>query len=127
MAYGESSFGFEDLEVYKAASGFRRRIYELARSLPDLEKFALAQQMIRAAVSLTNNMAEGYGRYHWQESMQFFRHSRGSLMELVDDLTICRDQDYMAAPHYEELRKQAEDLLPQINGYLRYLRQKKSE
>ena len=127
MAYGESSFGFEDLEVYKAASDLRRRIYELARSLPDLEKYALTQQMIRAAVSLTNNMAEGYGRYHWQESMQFFRHSRGSLMELVDDLSACREQNYMTDPHYEELRKLAEDLLPQINGYLRYLRQKKSE
>ena len=110
-----------------SASEFRRRIYELAKSLPDLEKFALTQQMIRAAVSVTNNMAEGYGRYHWQESMQFFRHSRGSLMELVDDLNVCRDQNYMAASHHEELRKHAEDLLPQINGYIRYLRQKKSD
>ena len=126
MAYDGSPFGFEDLEAYKAASAFRKNIYALARSLPDCEKYALAQQMMRAAVSVTNNMAEGYGRYNWQETIQFFRHSRGSLYELVDDLNVCIEQGYASQEQPQSLRLAAESLAKQINGYIRYLRNKKS-
>jgi len=94
MPYGKSAFGFEDLELYRAARSYRKSIYSLIESLPVDERFALAQQMRRAAVSLTNNIAEGYGRYNWQETIQFIRQSRGSLMELVNDLNICEDQSY---------------------------------
>jgi four helix bundle protein len=51
---------FEDLDVYQAARGFRKAMYRVARQLPDIEKFALANQIRRAAVSLTNNIAEGH-------------------------------------------------------------------
>jgi four helix bundle protein len=54
---------FEDLELYKEARAFRKAIYQLIRKLPDDEKFNLASQMRRAATSLTNNIAEGNGRY----------------------------------------------------------------
>ena len=54
---------FEDLEVYQVAREFRKAIYRVARRLPDIEKFRLASQVRRAAVSLTNNVAEGHGRY----------------------------------------------------------------
>ena len=126
MSYGKSVFGFEDLDVYQSACEFRRGIYELSRSLPSDERFALVQQMIRAAVSLTNNMAEGYGRYNWQETIQFFRHSRGSLMEIVDDLNVCREQGYMADKDWQASREQAEHLVRQINGYIRYLKDRKA-
>ena len=90
--YGEgtSSFGFEDLDVYKAARAFRKRIYRLAKLLPEDGRHALARQMRRAAVSLTSNIAEGYGRHHWQENTQFCRQSRGSLLELIDDIKLDR-------------------------------------
>jgi len=52
---------FEDLEVYKAAREFRKKIYRLAKELPEYEKYNLAGQMRRAAVSLTNCIAEGHG------------------------------------------------------------------
>ena len=86
---------FEDLELYKAAREFRKAIYSLIKSLPDEEKFNLASQMRRAATSLTNNIAEGNGRYHYKESIQFCRQSRGSLAELIDDLNICIDEAYL--------------------------------
>ena len=68
---------FEDLEVYKAAREYRKKMYKLAKELPPEEKFNLSDQMRRAGLSLTNNIAEGHGRYHFQENIQFCRISRG--------------------------------------------------
>ena len=63
-------------------------MYALTRRLPDSEKYDLASQIRRAAVSLTNNIAEGHGRFHYPDQIRFILHSRGSLEELVDDLNI---------------------------------------
>jgi len=62
---------FEDLEVYKAARECRKKIYQLIKKLPPEEKYNLAGQMRRAVLSLINNIAEGRGRYHFQENIQF--------------------------------------------------------
>ena len=70
---------FEDLECYKAARAFRKAMYAVSRGLPDLEKFGLASQIRRAAVSLTNNIAEGHGRWHYLDHIKFVLQSRGSL------------------------------------------------
>jgi four helix bundle protein len=121
-----SPYGFEDLEVYQVGCLFRRRIYKLAKMLPPEEKFDLARQMRRAAVSLTNNIAEGYGRHHWQENSQFCRQSRGSLLELVDDINICVDEKYADTKLLEELKKDAKDVLRLLNGYIAYLQRKKA-
>lgn len=85
---------FEDLEVYQAARCFRRSMYKVAEALPEYEKYNLANQIRRAALSLTNCMAEGHGRFHYQENIQFLRQSRGSLQELIDDINVCMDEDY---------------------------------
>src|SRR6266550_7702857 len=86
---------FEDLEVYQAAREFRKAMYRVAARLPVEEKFALAGQIRRAAVSLTNNIAEGRGRYHFLEQIKFTLHSRGSIEELIDDLNVCDDEQYL--------------------------------
>src|SRR5436853_5371675 len=111
---------FEDLEVYKAAREFRKGMYAVNRRLPDFEKYELASQIRRAAVSLTNNMAEGHGRYHYPDQIRFFLHSRGSLEELVDDLNVCLDERYLPGHDVADLKEQARDVLILINAYLRY-------
>ena len=60
--------------------------------------------MRRASLSLTNNIAEGHGRYHFQENIQFCRISRGSLMELIDDLNTCIDEKYSEQSYLEQLK-----------------------
>lgn len=90
-----SGYSFEDLEVYKIAREFRKKIYKLAKELPEEEKYNLSSQMRRAAVSMTNCIAEGHGRYHYQEEIQFLRQSRGSAEELIDDLNVCLDENYI--------------------------------
>lgn len=117
----ENQFGFEDLEVYRAARSFRTRIYKLAKLLLPEEKFALRQQMSRAAVSLTNNIAEGHGQFNWQENSRFCRISRGSLLELVDDINVCIDEQYAQAEHLGDLKSDTLGVMRLLNGYLAYL------
>ena len=118
---------FEDLEVYKLAREFRKRIYNLTRKLPKEEKYNLFSQMRRAAVSLTNNIAEGYGRYHFKENIQFCRESRGSLYELIDDLNTCIDESYVSEDEYNNYRKEAFRLLKILNSYIAKTREMQSE
>ena len=122
-----SAFGFEDLEVYQAARGFRGRVYRLIKLLPGEERFALAQQMRRAAVSITNNIAEGHGRYNWQDRMRFCRNARGSLAEVVDDINVCTDEGYAEQEHLENLKIDAAKVLRLLNGYIGYLRRQRDK
>jgi four helix bundle protein len=62
---------FEDMEVYQVAREFRKSMYQIARNLPEIEKFVLAPQVRRAALSVTNNIAEGHGRYHYLDQIKF--------------------------------------------------------
>src|SRR2546430_9483283 len=117
---------FEDLEVYKAAREFRKAMYRVHRRLPDFEKYELGSQIRRAAVSLTNNMAEGHGRFHYPDQIRFFLHSRASLEELVDDLNVCVDENYLSIDEGTKLKAQASAVLALTNGDLRYLRGRSS-
>ena len=118
---------FDDLEVYKRAREFRKRMYAVARSLPDFEKYELGRQIRRASVSLTNNIAEGHGRYHYLDEIKFELQARGSLAELVDDLNVCEDEHYLSATDVAGLKEQARGVQRLINGYIRFLRSRKSE
>jgi four helix bundle protein len=117
---------FEDLGVYQAAREFRKAMYSLARRLPDVEKFGLAGPIRQAAVSLTNNIAEGHGRYHYLDPIKFILQARGSLEELQDDLNVCFDEGYFPAAEITKLKEQGRSLLKLINGYLRFLRDRKA-
>lgn len=123
MAYNS----FEELEVYKASREFRKRIYQLIKELPAAEKYNLGGQMRRAALSLTNNLAEGHGRYHFQENIQYCRVSRGSLMELIDDLNVCIDEKYFSLDYLEQLKQEAYRINKMLNGYIAYLKKRKIE
>jgi four helix bundle protein len=81
--------------------------------------------MRRAAVSITNNIAEGHGRWHYLENVQFCRISRGSVEELLDDYNICSDENYGMPKTIEELKDDARQLLARINSYIAYLRRSK--
>lgn len=121
----ESFKTFEALETYKLSREFRKAMYGVSRRLPTFEKFELASQIRRAAVSLTNNIAEGHGRFHYLEQIRFTLIARGSLEELIDDLNICEDESYLAAPEIADLKQKAWHIHRVMAGYLRYLRERK--
>lgn len=113
---------FEDLDVYQQSRAFRIEIYKIAQTLPDFEKFGLANQMRRAAVSLTSNIAEGHSRYHFADQIRFLLNSRGSLEELIDQLNVCGDESYLEKSEADALKDKAWNVHSILNGYIRYLR-----
>jgi len=117
---------FEDLEVYQVAREFRKAMYRVAKQLPQEEKFGLTSQIRRAAVSVTNNIAEGHGRFHFLEQIKFMLQSRGSLEELLDDLNVCLDEGYLPIQEIESLRQEGWRVHKLINGYIRFLRRRAS-
>ncbi len=100
--YGRVNY-FTDLECWKLSRQTKREIYKIIHKLPEEEKYALALQMRRAAVSIAANIAEGFGRYHYQENIQFCRNSRGSLYESHDHLITCLDESYINRSKFNEI------------------------
>ena len=110
---------FKDLEVWKAARDLRRESYKMAKTLPDFEKYGLAGQVRRAASSVTANIAEGFGRFGYQENAQLCRQARGSLYELRDHFTTCVDEGYLSLAEGKRLDALAQSVARLLNGYLR--------
>ena len=84
-----------ELEVWKKGRIFRNEIFELTKTFPKEEKYRLVDQMVRASRSISANIAEGHGRFHFQENIQYCRQARGSLIEVFDHLTVALDQGFM--------------------------------
>ena len=118
---------FEDLDTYRVAREFRKAIYVVARKLPESEKFGLVSQVRRAAVSLTNNIAEGHGRFHYLDQIKFVLQARGSLEELLDDLNVCQDEEYLQPAEISLLKEHGWRVHKVLNGYIRFLRSRKPE
>ena len=117
---------FTDLDTWKHARRLRQEIYLEVRSFPSDEKYGLSSQIKRAASSVTANLAEGYGRYSYQENIQFCRQSRGSLYELRDHLTTALDAGYIQQEKYERLEAMAISAIKLVNGYIRATRNLKA-
>jgi len=110
---------FTDLETWKVARTLRKEMYRLTSVFPHDEKYGLSAQIRRAASSVTSNLAEGYGRFSFQENLQFSRQSRGSVYELRDHLTTALDAGYISEDTYKELDAMAISVIRLVNGYIR--------
>jgi four helix bundle protein len=117
--------GFEELEVWKEARSFRRKISEDAGKFPIEEKYKLIDQVLRSSRSVHNNISEGYGRFHYQENIQFCRQARGSLMETMDHLICAFDENYIDAKKLADFREKYSHILRLLNGYISYLEKRK--
>ncbi len=119
----ESAFyRLDDFELYNLARKFRQNVYKLIKQLPHEERHCLDPQMRKAIVSVTNNIAEGHGRWHYQENIQFCRVSRGSVEEILDDINVCLDEGYGSSDYNTQLKTEGYVLIAKINGYIAYLR-----
>lgn len=118
---------FEELEAWKVAREFRIFISELIITFPAHEKYKLCDQITRSVRSVGNNIAEGFGRYHFQENIQFCRQARGSLFETFDHLIIALDEKYINQEKFDQAKILFLKTLKILNGYINYLQKAKSQ
>ena len=122
----DSLKSFEELHCWKEAVILRKSLKHFLDCLPKCEEYKLKDQMIRCLRSVTNNIAEGYGRFHFQENIQFCRISRGSLYEILDHLIIAFEENYMNEDEFEIRKTQTNKCLALLNGYINYLKKAKA-
>jgi len=103
----------------------KKRIKDLIDSFPKQEEYRLKDQLLRCLRSVTNNIAEGYGRFNYQENIQFCRISRGSLYEIIDHLIIAEEEKYITAGELTNRKEQINKCLAILNGYINYLKKAK--
>jgi len=117
---------FEDLACWKEARKLRIFVKNsLITKIPNSEKYELISQIKRSSRSVGNNISEGYGRFHFQENIQFCRIARGSLFETLDHGIVAFDEGYIPEEILKELREIHNKTLLILNGYIKYLKNQK--
>ncbi|WP_153555866.1 four helix bundle protein [Roseimaritima sediminicola] len=112
---------FEELECYRAARRIRCEASKFCKTLPGNERFRLVDQMLRASRSVTANIAEGYGRHHHRENLQFLRQARGSLYETIEHYHTALDESYITTEQHSIRRAEVEEAIRILNGFIRYV------
>lgn len=119
----ESIRSFENLEYWKASRALRIFVANiLCKALPKDEKYRLGDQILRSARSITANIAEGYGRFHYLDNAKFCSNARGSCWETVDHLITANDESLISQDLLDEGRELASKAVALLNGYISYLR-----
>lgn len=109
---------FEELDCVRACREFRNQVAEFCERLPPKEEFRLKSQLLKAARSVTANIAEGFGRHHHRENLQFCRMARGSPTECLDHLNVALDESFLNKELYDKFRLQHEMAAKLLNGYI---------
>lgn len=112
----EIFFTFETLDVYKKARKLVKDIYLLLEKFPSVERYALCDQIRRAAVSIPSNIAEGNGRFSVKERVHFVEIAYGSLMEVYCQLSIAYDLNYLPSDKYNELKINIDEIARMLYG-----------
>ena len=117
--------GYKDLECYKQARLLRIFISEVSKLFPSHEKFLLISQIIDCSRSITRNIAEGYGRFTYSDTKNFFIIARGSVTETMEQLATAFDEKYISEKILNEGEEKCELVFKLINGYIHYLEKSK--
>jgi four helix bundle protein len=119
--------GYKELECYKKSRELRMLISELAKKWPTEEKYQLIDQIKRSSRSITANIAEGYGRYTYTDTRNFFIIARGSCTETMEHLSTAFDEKYITAEDLKIAEEICELSFKLINGYIGYLDKSKKD
>jgi four helix bundle protein len=109
-------FNFEKLETWHDAIAFANLVYQFTRKFPDEERFGLTNQMRRAAVSISSNIAEGCSRSSRLDYARFVEIATGSVFEVVSQATIGRNQGFLSETDYKQLYQAAEKQSRMLSG-----------
>ncbi len=116
---------FRQLSVWQRAHNVALQIYRSTETFPLRERYGLAAQMRRAAVSVISNIAEGCGRRDDRELTRFLNIARGSVRELECQLLLSRDLGYLSQEAWTDLDKDSQEISKMLNGLIRSFREKR--
>jgi len=118
--------GLKRLQVWVRAKDFALKIYKQALPLfPSEEKWNLNQQLRRPSLSISANIAEGYGRFYFQDNVRFCYNARGSLEETLSHLVCAFEIGYLPDDLYNKLESEGEEIDKMLNGCISYLKKSK--
>lgn len=115
---------FEDLDCWKQSRNLVNLLYDLCDKEPLSKDFTTKDQLKRAALSIMNNIAEGFGRYSRKEFVRFLEISQASALEVRSMLYILLDRNYIKQKDFEKLLNETLSITNQVNGLIRYLNKK---
>lgn len=109
---------FTDLLVWQEGHKLVILVYRLTKTFPKEEVYSLVDQMRRAVASITNNVAEGFGRQGYKEKIQFYYLAQGSLVELKNQLFIAKDVGYLSKENFDKTMEQASKTHQLLQGLI---------
>jgi len=114
------TYSFEKLDVWQKARVLNSNIYLLTRSFPKDETYGLVQQIRRASVSISSNIAEGTSRRSYKEKARFSNIAYASLMEVLSQIILALDLGYINKNEYQNLRPLIEEIGNKLNSLRNY-------
>jgi len=118
--------GFEDLECYKLALAVMSSVHQFAKTLPPEERYDLAIQIRRSSKAIAANIAEGYGRYHYLDSLRMYSIARGEINETLAHLINARILSYIEQQKFETIYALIRKAEVTLNGYMNYVRKRQN-
>jgi len=113
---------FRDLYSWSEGHKLVLLIYKITKTFPKNETFALVDQLIRAVVSITSNIAEGFGRHGVKEKIQFYYLAQASLAEVQNQVIIAKDVDYINNEQFNEIWNQTIIVHKLLTGLIKSLK-----
>ena len=110
---------FSDLDAWKVNHQLVLDIYMITKKFPREELFSVTDQIRRAASSITANIAEGWGRFHYADRIRFYYQARGSNCEVQNFLMLSKDLRYISEAEYKNLQDLSTKGVQVINGLIR--------
>jgi four helix bundle protein len=110
---------FYDLEAWQKAHELALEIYKILKNLPKEERYGITDQLRRSSASVGANIAEGFGRFHYNDKKKFYYQARGSVTEIQNFLFLTRDLCFIKTEVFEDLLNKAEKVKQLINGLIR--------
>lgn len=120
-------FSYEKLEVWLEAKEFSKMIYDITSNFPDTEKFGLTSQLRRASISIASNIAEGSARKSYKDKAHFTSMAFGSAVEVINQLIISFELNFVSEVNYLKLREQLESITNKLNALRNYQIDKSEE
>jgi len=115
------NYKLEDLEVYNLSELISDKIWDIVMGWDYFAKDTIGKQICRAADSISANIAEGYGRYHFKENKNFCYYSRGSILEVKSFLRKSKNRNLISEACYSELYAELQTMHLKLNAYIKYI------